>query len=359
MLGMLLAGSYPQGGPPLSNTEPSLPEQQQLADANTAAVSDPITEIERIMSKAGLVQQDMEVWNPVGTSMVLAQGVVFLARDSVLALSPYLAQCVNEERTKVLLPGWMPVLCLEEPAAEVRHFLRTLSKIHDHTSLEPIPSFNVVWACAILGQKYERTDLRDHALAHLKAYCTDDYDDFQANGRQRLPPGFKYPHAIGLLNLARLTDAHTLLPLVVMSCTMLKDTDIFVRLKSKDLTLCIAAERRMVVRAIDNAGRVYMVEVAQGCRSRGSCEDALQWLNTWHARMVGHSPRWHDLLKILWGPTVVEKAFSGLWKHFRLCQHCSSMLDSRQDGILRRTWRDLPCILTVRILGWPGECPVH
>ncbi len=207
-------------------------------------------------------------------------------------------------------------------------------------------------------------------LAHLKSYCTDNYDTFHANSRQRLPPGLEFPHAIGLLSLARLTNAHLLLPLIIMSCTMIEDADIFVngwrrdddikiRLKGKDLAVCVAAERRMVIRAIDNAGMVYMVEVAQACRSRGSCEDALQWLNAWHARMVGRSPRWHDPLKLVWAPTVAAKAFSGPWKHFRLCKHCSGMLERRQDGILRRTWKDLPCILTVRVPGWPGDCPVH
>ncbi len=103
-----------------------------LVQQNIPTVGAPLADIERFMSGAGLVQQDTEVWDPLGTVMVLAREVAFLARDSVLALSPYLAQRVNEERAKVLLPGWMPVIRLDEPAADVRHFLRALKRLHDN-----------------------------------------------------------------------------------------------------------------------------------------------------------------------------------------------------------------------------------
>ncbi|RPD72837.1 hypothetical protein L226DRAFT_489959 [Lentinus tigrinus ALCF2SS1-7] len=313
----------------------------------------------------------MEVWDPLGNVMILAEGVAFLAHDSVLALSPYLLQRINEERTKVLLPGWIPVIRLDEPAADLRHFLRALSRSHDELDpLEPNPSFESIWACATLGQKYERPDLRDQALAYVKSYCTDNYDSFHANGRQRLPPGFEFPHAIGLLNLARYTNAHTLLPLVIMSCTMIANTEILVngwtradvikvQLTSDDLALCIAAERRMVVRAIENAGKIYKVQIPMDCVSKAGCQDALVWLNIWHAHMVSQSRRWHDPLKILWGLAVRKKAFAGPGENLKLCKVCRGMLRVRQDEILRRTWRELPCILDIHVPGWPGNCPVH
>ena len=62
--------------------------------------------------------------------MPLAPGVPFLVGDRVLALSPYLARPINEERTKVLLLGWMPVVSLDDPAAGI-WLLRSLKRLHN------------------------------------------------------------------------------------------------------------------------------------------------------------------------------------------------------------------------------------
>ena len=89
----------------------------------------PVIEFEQMMFGLVLFSKTRK-YGPVGTVMPLAPGVSFLVRDSVIALSPYLARRINEERTRVILPGWTLVVSLDDPAADV-WLLRSLKRQHN------------------------------------------------------------------------------------------------------------------------------------------------------------------------------------------------------------------------------------
>ena len=120
-LGVLLANSYSRSDP--------VQAADDRRDDMPPAILYPVIEFEQMMFGLVLFSKTRKD-GPVGTVMPLAPGVPFLVRDSVLPLSPYLARRINEERTKVLLLAWMPVVSLDDPAAGI-WLLRSLKRLHN------------------------------------------------------------------------------------------------------------------------------------------------------------------------------------------------------------------------------------
>ncbi|KAI0700385.1 hypothetical protein C8T65DRAFT_285269 [Cerioporus squamosus] len=151
-----------------------------------------------------------------------------------------------------------PVVHVTDSARDWRHVLSLLFDPSDEqsaflTNRRPRPSFELISACVRLGHKYEMTSTYQEAMSYLKDHFTTSLSVFLSHDGNCVPhsPGFKLLHVIGVVNLARLTGEHTLLPLALLVCCRL-GADIVQgfsysdgereTLSSADLGLCFAGK---------------------------------------------------------------------------------------------------------------------
>ncbi|KAM5539326.1 hypothetical protein V8D89_007017 [Ganoderma adspersum] len=298
-------------------------------------------------------QRDKVLWYEDGTVILVAQEVEFrvykgLLADrspvfkSMFASSPFLDNAVSD----------CPTFHLTDSPWDLRHMLRVcapgaqLSPFHhDH------PSFDVISATIRLGQKYQMSQLVEHAVDYLKEYYTDDFDEWDDTDCS--PPGFSPEHAIGVVNLARLTGTDSLLPTALLACCGLGKplVDGFERadgtrehLTLDDVGLCFEG-RCKIARAGVKAGlRVCAPKVSTKCKSRSACGESLR-------KLVANL---HRASKVLCGPDPFA-SLSLLYADVAVCSACVAMLEDRDRKERRRLWRHMPSWFGITVEGWDTE----
>ncbi|EJF60259.1 hypothetical protein DICSQDRAFT_171229 [Dichomitus squalens LYAD-421 SS1] len=191
-----------------------------------------------------------------------------------------------------------PVIYLTDSPEDLRHVLRASSLPErpssewrsnpylDVTSQSPsstyrhlraqTPSFHVVSLWIRLGHKYQFEKLVEEGLRYLRrAYPTrltsshplysDVYKD-STPIREDRPKDYIKQSAIAVVNLARLTENHALLPLALLECCKLGETIMqgFERedgtrehLAVEDLGRCFAVKNKLILRNVDAALKVF------------------------------------------------------------------------------------------------------
>ena len=74
--------------------------------------------------------------------------------------------------------------------------------------------YDLITAWIRIGHKYEINSLVESSLRHLRMLYPDNFDSFERYNSS----AFGGAQAIGIVNLARLTHAHELLPVALMHC---------------------------------------------------------------------------------------------------------------------------------------------
>ncbi|KAL1938143.1 hypothetical protein VTO73DRAFT_11972 [Trametes versicolor] len=228
-------------------------------------------------------KRDAEFWYDDGNIILVARDVEFRVFKGILAeYSPVFKDMCSlpQPRQEASTSGdsLCPVVHVSDSPEDLRHVLRVYMPKTDarHTyspfSLDD-PSFNAISATIRLGHKYQISRLVDHSLAYLKNYYTDDLATWTTkNGLG--PPGFTGHHAIGVINLARLTGETSLLRTAVLTCCTL-DADIIgelarsdgarEHLSMADLGLCFVAKGKLVQEALGNAIYILAPPAAPSC----------------------------------------------------------------------------------------------
>lgn len=191
--------------------------------------------------------------------------------------------------------------------------------------------------------------LLDHAIAYLKKHYACSCDTW-ASYLEYTPDGFGLnAHAIGVVNLARLTEEMTLLPTALLACCALNEDMVegFIRedgtreqLMPDDLKLCLAAKDRLVKTAIKIAFCVFRPAVADRCQSRVSCTDTFKIVT---ANLDSHIDEIAN--PDLWSvPPLVDQFGGGM-----LCQPCQVMVKARNARERAAVWRELPEIFGIKL----------
>ena len=221
------------------------------------------------------------------------------------------------------------------------------------TDADPVRTFNEVSALVRLAHKYHIQPMQDQAIAALQLFdFTDDFNTYftgVANNARSLMT--KEEHAIGAVNLARLTDTPSMLPLALYRCAYLggalldgwKRRDGTVEeLSRADLQRCIdgrialAEEQRILVY------HLFDEEPSEDCELPWLCEETLRGLqeNAMVSRDNKDCPPLAD-----W--TVV-------WATSDLCEDCKGVLVVHNRRLQRQVWNKLPEIFDIEIDRW-GE----
>ena len=142
------------------------------------------------------------------------------------------------------------------------------------------PPFELLSAYVRLAHKYNMGTLYARSMAHLKAHYTDSLRDWLDHGL-RAPPGWDDVHALGVVNLARRTGEHTLLPTALWMCCRLgpelltgftySDGEVE-HLDAEDLEVCWAARPRLVQATLATFLRIFPAPAPETC-ARGPGAD--------------------------------------------------------------------------------------
>ncbi|EIW56916.1 uncharacterized protein TRAVEDRAFT_49725 [Trametes versicolor FP-101664 SS1] len=179
------------------------------------------------------------------------------------------------------------------------------------------------------------------------------------------PPGFEIEHAIGVVNLARLTDDVGLLLTALLVCCTNPEADSLIRgferedglleqLTLDDIGLCYAAKSVLLEESMKVTLRVCRAgQVARACKTHSSCtrrfREAIRELEDPKLTMAFADPgtRALPIDNLLDG-----KGSSGV----KLCEYCQQLVRERESSERRAAWKKLPEIFKLTLpLALGGE----
>ncbi|KAI0700395.1 hypothetical protein C8T65DRAFT_742124 [Cerioporus squamosus] len=322
----------------MAETEPDTLNQVQDGTANGANV----------------VKQDEEFWlDDSGLLVIIAGGVRFRVLRSVLIKHstafadaftfPQPAEGSHCEDGCLMVE-------LPESAADVRHMLRGLMP---HSFLPSAPTYEMVSSCVRMGHKYGIDRLSEQGLAFLQEHFTTDFDEWYSSGF--VPANFALKHAIGVVNLARLTETDSLLPTALLACRMLDDEAILgfkdedgamVRLRPDDLLRIWKAkdllypEINAMVRSA--LGPIHVPDCWVGDRCIRAAETVL-------LQYFGLTPT----LAVPTHPFFPYEEFKESFLRDPLCDTCDERRRTHLMDEQRKLWMRLPVIFDITVQDWP------
>ncbi|RPD58531.1 hypothetical protein L226DRAFT_466593 [Lentinus tigrinus ALCF2SS1-7] len=310
------------------------------------------------MERDGQRKKDEEFWFEDGTVILVAQAVEFRVFKGVLAdHSPVFADMFSLPQPPEAASISCPVVHVTDTPEDLRHMLRVYMPKTDSSPFEPgDPSFDVISATIRLGHKYQIAKLVDHSIRYLKRFYTDDFNSFVKRKAPYGPPAFTAEHAIGVVNLARLVDEHSLLPTALLVCCTLgpeivkgckRSDGSREQLTLDDIGLCIGAKAKLTEVCIRNVIRIFNPSESDGCKTASDCRpklrNVLRKLDK-HAGQLSHP-----------NPFISNTSLYGVQLKKSLCSSCWSMVTTRDNRERRHAWFALPALLGITAEGWPGE----
>ncbi|KAI1786292.1 hypothetical protein LXA43DRAFT_952775 [Ganoderma leucocontextum] len=264
-----------------------------------------------------------------------------------------------------------PTVPLSDSPEDLTHLLRVLiPKNHitytrNHTpKAAPCRTLDEISAFIRLADKYDIRHVQDQAMAALKEYFPGDFDTFNLSGA---PGGDSIPslatQAIGAVNLARLTDMPSILPLALYQCAHLegvlldgwkrKDGTVE-HLSPADLRRCIDARRALIWAHVRLVFRLFDGHPSAGCTSRAWCTEKLRvflGLIVTAVEIADSDPseNWTAQSHPLEGWT---EGLRQLGDEASLCKSCVEELIRRSYQERKKVWNRLPKIFNVAVAGW-------
>lgn len=337
----------------------------------------PRTEVDASISsdlECAQASQDAEFWIADGTVILLAGNVMFRVYQGVLAEhSPVFAEMLSlPQPANVSVP--CPVIKLYDNPEDWRHMLRLLvpRKGSKYASSQPNylvdvltvlgrftphhePTFDMLSAYIRLAHKYQMDDILEQWMVYLKRHFTSSF--YRWVSHDRLVPGrLTNIHAIGVVNLARLTGHTSILPTALAVCTTLdeKIIDGFARedgtreqLSADDLGRCFKLQKALIQA---NAAAVLKALSSKPspieCRHSNVCESQLEEILETHHKQSFASFLAPEGLVPKWKPYNEQQ------EEYGICGVCRDMIDDVYHTEQWEIWRRLPLELGLEVDGW-------
>ena len=195
------------------------------------------------------------------------------------------------------------------------------------------------------------------ALDYLRKFFVDSFDTWPRVDPPR-PPAFAAVHAIGVVNLARLTGTDALLPAALMGCCMLGATELvggFARedgtpeqLAQDDVGRCFLGRANLMQANTLATLALFNQTLAEGCTRRDVCAPVfLRLLDELraHERVVC-TLDWYKY----WTDYI-----DGRDDDRRICAPCYKMLQDREKQQHKDIWKRLPELMGVTVEGWAAD----
>jgi len=306
------------------------------------------------MSPPPCIQRDAEFWFPDGNVVLVASGFGFRVYQGLLARdSPFFADLFSlpQPNHAEVLDG-CPIVHLTDFHEDLRILLRVQlgsgRRLLDGTRID----FATTDALVRLGRKYQIDNLYNDALGVLKTFLDNQYASWYEKprylewSRYGLDP-------IAAVNLARLTDTSSVLPIAMYLCCQLRTEDLLrgtthpdgsaQQLSLDDLRRCVDA-RVFLTRAKDGAlERIFDLSLSKDCADLSACRERLEYrMAIYKKRVTDETAGWN--VAGPWLPYVWLKNCSSEKGYGEppLCAHCMALLESQHRAECAKIWEDLP-----------------
>ena len=223
------------------------------------------------------------------------------------------------------------------------------------------PSFEEVFAYLRIGHKYQMTHLYERTMAYLKTHFTTSFTAWRRrpNTERSMPLGFDLVHAIGVVNIGRLTSETSVLPLAFWMCCQLgpalvggftysdgeRET-----LCADDLGLCCDAMPKLALVAASTLVGTVLPTASRGCeRADGDagCRETAAVISRLLPSLV-KSLYMFPFVRMF--TVAANPSTNG-----RLCVACDRALWERQEGLTQEAWNALPSFFKLDIPEWGDE----
>ncbi|RPD53664.1 hypothetical protein L226DRAFT_521518 [Lentinus tigrinus ALCF2SS1-7] len=325
-----------------------------------------------------LPQDDSEFWFEDGTIILHAhEDVRFCVYKGVLAEhSSVFADMFSFPQPPPTAAGGgidvcqCPVVHLEDKVEDLRHVLRALFPNKHTLNVRTGPrelTYEVIAAYVRIGHKYQIDDLVQQSLDYLRQYYVADFDRwtsrvFTAN---RAPHGFQLDswyfhrqHAIGIVNIARLTGCTSILPTALLCCCRLTTKELLkgvevedgIRelLEEEDVERCLEAKvmlmqksTRMILQVFNDACLTKRRRCKTSRRCRIGIEVTFRSLEDDVDMIANDDPFFGASYFLEMGDTDDP-----------ICRFCRMALTDDLIEEQRKIWSQLPSILSLKIDGW-------
>ena len=378
--------------------------------SNTAEDARPATGIDKVQAAT----RDKDYWFEDGNLVLVSQGVAFkvykglLAEHSTVFRSMFhIAQ--GKPETEDLVDG-CPVVTLYDSPNDLRELFQLVyplstnlrcvffchhpalgSNFHPRFGTEQKVDIAFISAIIRLDHKYELKGLHDRAMSYLTTYYTSNFDAW-VDGRNAAQWQPDPVHAIGAINLARLTNTTSILPLAFYICATLgsdlargfthSDGSVE-RLTHEDMCLCLEMKARL---AAENAHTAFLLfRPAPAPRHCSNSAEGMYCADLWRKLLeqagLGKAPHPVASERALdswlanadcspastctgtsastpgpphpFGPPASFSTYMFSYSPPRtLCKGCRSHLEVRDRELRRQIWRKLPEFVGLTIENW-------
>ena len=352
--------------PDMSSDNEDLRPQKRLRTAEDApsepSISSPPSNGDL---NTGNLTRHEEFWFDDGSVVLVAQNTAFrVFRTLLAAQSTVFADMLSSSspNAEEMFEG-CPVVHLSDSPQDAAHLLHVLlpksqrtyvlhpklstvvftTQFAPHTRLyarEPLFSFPQISAIIRLAHKYHVQDVLDQAVLALEEYFTSDFATWDSDG---IAVAFKPRHAIAVVNLARLVDIPSLLPVAFYECALLGG-GIFKGYRRADVVRCIEGRNKLAAKAVAFISDVFVTDSCAKRERRGRCKSALK---TMLEDAIGSDDASDPDVLNGW-----EHAIKDWAKELRLCGLCEKAALDRDTAARRRVWDELPNIFGIKVEGW-------
>ncbi|KAM5539625.1 hypothetical protein V8D89_006734 [Ganoderma adspersum] len=248
-----------------------------------------------------------------------------------------------------------PVVHLSDAPEDVAHFLRVLLPKSQRLLYSPNATFcfHQISAVIRLAHKYHVQDVLDQAVESLQQYFTSDFGTWTSGGGGVVRLHSR--HAIGVVNLARLVDRPSLLPIAFYKCALLggdavngyrREDKTVEYLRRRDLKRCIDGRNELAEQAITLVSAIFSItSPCAMCESEARCRGALQ---TVLQRAIDDEGAYDPDVLASWAGRIHQWAVE-----LSICDLCEEAVVARDLIARRGVWDELPDIFDVTVDGWP------
>ena len=220
-------------------------------------------------------------------------------------------------------------------------------------------SLPAICACIRIGHKYQIDSLVEESLKYLRKYYPSTMDGFCKNHGKTLNPTW----AITVVNLARLTGAHYLLPMALADCCRLGASIVYgvagqtadgtrEHLSITDIGLCFQAKDRLVEARVQAFARMFD-DLKAAREDVCECEDADdEDFEQVHGELLDGE------IAGLCSPNVWDSLAVRIWERIpEICKPCRKALFEAEREQQKAIFERLPDLVGVTVEGWGNDIP--
>ncbi|KAI0691716.1 hypothetical protein C8Q76DRAFT_685857 [Earliella scabrosa] len=303
------------------------------------------------------LKSDDEFWLDDGNVILVAGDTAFRVYRGLLESQSTVFQDMFASSSAIPDESYRdcPIVHLTDGIEDLRDFLRVLLPRRNRNFYRSSPySFDEVYAVIRLAHKYNVEDVQAQALDALRTWWTDDFETWCSESDY--PVDTEMMHAIGIVNIARLTDTPSFLPLAFYHCRALGGAlfDGWTRrdgtvehVSKEDIRRCLEGRDRLAKASISHLYRIFTPTPNHMCTTYNACTSSLGKIL---ARAMMQEDAGSATLLGSW-----EGPINDYTDYHPLCAACKQGLLDRDVDERRNLWNKLPGIFDLSIDGWGAE----